>query len=110
MSNILSLVIVLGCLIAVAAVAGVLTWFLDYSPQAKTRAARKEGYQNGYTFGKVWVGSKVEADGYQYEYNNIYTNPVFVDAYNQGFLQGKADGTQASKTQTQNKANNFAKL
>jgi len=103
MSNILPLVIIVGCLVAVAAVAGIIAWFLDYSPKAKARAARKEGYQNGYTFGKVWVGNGQEEKGMEYTYRSLYTTSLENEAYHEGFMNGKHWGAKAKNLEKANR-------
>jgi hypothetical protein len=103
MSNIHALFLALGFLAVVTAVTFLVTWFLDYSPKAKTRAARNQGYQNGYTFGKVWVGNGNEDKGMEYTYRSLYTTSFENEAYREGFMNGKHWGAKAQNLEKANR-------
>lgn len=103
MSNVLITLIVLGSLAAIVALAFILTWFLDDSPKAKARAARNQGYQHGYVFGKVWLPSGFEEEGMKSTYRSSYSTAFENEAYREGFTNGKYWGTKDQNLQKANR-------
>jgi hypothetical protein len=107
MSNIHPLFFAVAFLAVVAVVTVIVNWFLYASPAAKTRAARNQGYKDGYTFGKIWVGGGIEEKGMEYSYRSLYSTDFENEAYHKGFMNGKHWGT---KDQNLEKANREAYL